>query len=136
MCAPSQITAAFALREIASQLCNAPGCSWPHRTYPYTLGFGGLQLALSQLPNLAAVWWMSSVGAATSLAYCCIAVGLSLANTAGGGSGSVGGVSASPADKGFGVANALGTQLFAFSCRCAGGVGGVREACVVGTKPG
>ena len=68
-----------------------------------------------QLPNLEEIWWVSAIGAATSLCYCTIALILGCVY-AGNHYGSVGGLAgSSTADKVFQVLNALGSLGFAYS---------------------
>ncbi|XP_058724664.1 amino acid permease 8-like isoform X2 [Vicia villosa] len=45
---------------------------------PYMIGFGTLQLFLSQIPNFHTLTWLSSVAAVTSFGYVLIAIGLCL----------------------------------------------------------
>ncbi|WVZ20313.1 hypothetical protein V8G54_007635 [Vigna mungo] len=46
---------------------------------PYMIGFGVVQLLLSQTPNFHKLTWISTVAAATSFGYAFIGSGLSLA---------------------------------------------------------
>lgn len=45
----------------------------------YMVGFGVVQVFLSQLPNFHELWWLSILAAVMSVTYSFIAVGLSLA---------------------------------------------------------
>ncbi|CAK8570209.1 unnamed protein product [Lathyrus sativus] len=45
---------------------------------PYMIGFGTLQLLLSQIPNFHTLTWLSSIAACTSFGYVLIAIGLCL----------------------------------------------------------
>lgn len=68
---------------------------------------------MSQLPNLDSAWWASALAAIMSFLYSCIALGLSIGK--GNTHGTIDGRSASAADKTFGMFNALGAIVFAFS---------------------
>ena len=45
----------------------------------YMVGFGVVQIFLSQLPNFHELWWLSILAAVMSLTYSFIAIGLALA---------------------------------------------------------
>ncbi|KAI5394169.1 hypothetical protein KIW84_061026, partial [Lathyrus oleraceus] len=45
---------------------------------PYMIGFGTLQLFLSQIPNFHTLTWLSTIAACTSFGYVLIAIGLCL----------------------------------------------------------
>lgn len=87
----------------------------------YMIGFGVIEIILSQLPNFHELWWLSIVASSMSFIYSFIAIGLSIAKIA---SGDVGhtsitgvavGVDVSQADKVWGVLLALGNIAFAYS---------------------
>lgn len=107
------ITAAVSMQEMAEHICGgSSGCLTS--TWELALIFGGIQLFFSQLPNLEGAWWMSVLGAAMSLLYAGIALGLCIAQ-AGNGHGTLGGIETSTVDKIFSIANSLGAMAFAFS---------------------
>eukprot|EP00882_Tetradesmus_deserticola_P014246 GHRQ01015144.1.p1 GENE.GHRQ01015144.1~~GHRQ01015144.1.p1 ORF type:complete len:291 (+),score=82.26 GHRQ01015144.1:770-1642(+) len=76
---------------------------------------GGVQILMSQLPNLESAWWASAVGAIMSIGYSAIAIVLGGAQ-AKNGLGSLSGRPAPPREKLFGSFNALGNFGFAYSC--------------------
>lgn len=79
------------------------------------LVFGGIQLFFSQLPDLDAAWWSSVIGAAMSIGYSAVALGLCSAK-ASNGHGTIGGIpGTSTSDKVFHVFQALGNFAFAYN---------------------
>ncbi|KDD76072.1 transmembrane amino acid transporter protein [Helicosporidium sp. ATCC 50920] len=95
---------------VATGHMNADSEMWP-----IILVFGGIQVVLSQIPNLDALRWSSVIGAATSIAYSFIALVL-CAIKAGDGEGTVAGVTGvSASAKAFGIMVALGDIAFAFN---------------------
>lgn len=86
-----------------------------HAAWPVIVVFGGVQLVLSQMPNLESTWISSTVGALMSFCYSVIALGLCISH-AGNKHGTVGGISnVSTHDKIFGIFNALGDVAFAYN---------------------
>lgn len=87
----------------------------------YMVGFGVVQIVLSQLPNFHELWWLSIVAAIMSFSYSLIAVGLSLAKVISGETGTtsitgtVVGVDVSGAEKMWHAFQALGDIAFAYS---------------------
>ena len=57
-------------RGIKADACPLPS-QWQH-----TLIFGGVQLLMSQLPNLESAWWASAIGAMMSVGYATLATAL------------------------------------------------------------
>ncbi|WIA38321.1 hypothetical protein OEZ86_001658 [Tetradesmus obliquus] len=113
-----QIAAADSMSYIAKRVCLArgmPAGSCFTDQMMMTIIFGGMQIIMSQLPNLEAAWWASAIGAIMSLGYSTIAIALG-ASEAHNGLGSLAGKPAAPADKMFGCFNALGNFGFAYSC--------------------
>ncbi|KAL4422904.1 hypothetical protein ABPG75_009101 [Micractinium tetrahymenae] len=103
------ITGAIAMQTIAGYLGSQPTKQWQ-----FSLIIGAIELVFSQIPSLEEVWWVSALGTLSSLGYVLIALGLGLAYS-GNRLGSVGGrPGTSPANKAFGVLNALGNLAFAF----------------------
>ena len=85
-------------------LCLTPGCLCP--TPPHT--------SRPQVPSLEEIWWVSAIGTASSLGYVFIALILGI-YYGGNREGSVGGCpGTSPANKAFGILNALGNIAFAY----------------------
>ncbi|PRW60633.1 Amino acid permease 2 [Chlorella sorokiniana] len=109
LCLAYTITGADAMRSTAL-LVN----SGFNRQWQMAVVFGGIELVLSQLPNLEEVWWVSALGTATSLLYCTIALvlGCIYADANQGSVAGIGGLS--PANKAFGVLNAMGSVGFAY----------------------
>ncbi|KAF6259045.1 transmembrane amino acid transporter protein-domain-containing protein [Scenedesmus sp. NREL 46B-D3] len=113
-----QIAAADSMSYIAKRVCAANGTplgSCFSDQMMMTIIFGGVQVLMSQLPNLEAAWWASAIGAVMSIGYSVIAIALG-AQEAHNGLGSLGGKPAPPSDKLFGIFNALGSFGFAYSC--------------------
>ncbi|KAJ0964771.1 hypothetical protein J5N97_025909 [Dioscorea zingiberensis] len=87
----------------------------------YMIGFGIIQLFLSQLPNFHKLWWLSIVAAVMSFGYSSIAVGLSFAKTVSGNTGRTSltgqevGVDIDSAQKIWKTFQALGDIAFAYS---------------------
>lgn len=103
------ITGAIAMQTIAGYLHSQPTKQWQ-----FSLILGALELVFSQIPSLEEIWWVSALGTLSSLGYVLIALGLGLAYS-GNHLGSVGGrPGTSPANKAFGILNALGNLAFAF----------------------
>eukprot|EP00891_Asterochloris_glomerata_P003121 jgi/Astpho2/3121/Aster-x1124 len=74
--------------------------------------FGAIQACLSQLKDFHSLWWASLVGAAMSMMYSAIAFFASAATHRDAASYSA--RPGTPADLAFGVANSLGTIMFAY----------------------
>ncbi|AES58688.1 putative amino acid transporter, transmembrane domain-containing protein [Medicago truncatula] len=75
------ITSSNSLREIPKVVCvHRKGleadCS--STSNPYMIGFGILQIFLSQIPNFHKLTWISTIAAITSFGYVFIAIGLCL----------------------------------------------------------
>ncbi|GAB4816152.1 hypothetical protein N2152v2_003198 [Parachlorella kessleri] len=113
-CIAYSITASVSMKEISKRICSSSSGSCIEHTWALALIFGGIQLFCSQLPNLEEAWWMSAIGAAMSIGYSGIALGLCIAH-AGNGHGTVGGIETSVPNKVFSIFNALGDIAFAFS---------------------
>lgn len=110
VCIAYTITGASAMHTAAQRMGSSFSTKWA-----MTVLMGGIELIFSQLPNFEKIWWVSAIGAATSLCYCTIALILGCVY-AGNGYGSVGGLpGSSTADKVFQVLNALGDLAFAYS---------------------
>ncbi|GAB4816159.1 hypothetical protein N2152v2_003205 [Parachlorella kessleri] len=112
-CIAYTITGAVSMKAMSEQICKNGGSCIEH-TWALALIFGGMQLFCSQLPNLEEAWWMSAIGAAMSIGYSSIALGMSIAH-ADNHHGTVGGIETSTANKVFSVFNGLGSIAFAFS---------------------
>ena len=50
---------------------------------PFMLIFGGIQILLSQIPDIDKLWLLSVVSATMSISYATICVGLSIGKTTG-----------------------------------------------------
>ncbi|KAL6766799.1 hypothetical protein ACKKBG_A37395 [Auxenochlorella protothecoides x Auxenochlorella symbiontica] len=109
-----QITGALSMQTVATSVCKIHGITNCLSSYwVWAVVFAGLQLLLIQMPDLSYFWWASLVGATMSFCYSTIALGLSIAQ--GNTYGTVGGQPLEPAAKAFGVLNALGSIVFAYS---------------------
>lgn len=111
-----QIAAADSMRYITKLSCQIQGvaeCPLPDQ-WQHTLIFGGLQVFMSQLPNLESAWWASAIGAVMSFGYSVIALALG-ASQAGNNLASVAGRPAPMAERVFGIFNSFGTIAFAFN---------------------
>lgn len=123
------ITGGTCMMNIAARACQIQGtpddqCSHPSLTI-FIVIFGGVQVFLSQVPNMDKSLWVSIIGAIMSVAYSFITIGLSVAKVADG--HAHGTVQGMPGDliypsvgnttlgKVMGVFNAFGTIVFAFS---------------------
>ncbi|KAI3430592.1 hypothetical protein D9Q98_005185 [Chlorella vulgaris] len=103
------ITGAVAMQTVA----NLIGSSF-NKEWQLVLIMGAIELVLSQVPSLEEIWWVSALGTASSLGYVFITLILGLVYSGNHG-GSVGGrPGSSPANKAFGMLNALGNIAFAF----------------------
>ncbi|PNY13118.1 amino acid permease 8-like protein [Trifolium pratense] len=75
------ITSATSLAAINKVICvhnKGPDADCRSSYNPYMIGFGTLQLFLSQIPNFHKLTWISTVAAITSFGYVFIAIGLCL----------------------------------------------------------
>ncbi|ONK80767.1 uncharacterized protein A4U43_C01F21510 [Asparagus officinalis] len=87
----------------------------------YMVGFGVIQIFLSQLPNFHELWWLSILAAVMSLTYSFIAIGLSMAKIISGNTGKTSitgvevGVDVDSAQKVWKACQALGDIAFAYS---------------------
>jgi hypothetical protein len=79
-----------------------------------TVIFAAAQVVLSQLPNLESIWLVSSLGAACSVGYSLIGLGLGFSSLRG--AGSAWGRAAPPLEKTMGVFGGLGNMSVAFYC--------------------
>ncbi|KAL0054435.1 hypothetical protein WJX82_008773 [Trebouxia sp. C0006] len=81
----------------------------------FMLIFGGIQIVLSQIPNLHQTWLLSTISALASVCYALVCIGLSIGKTSERGhpTGSIMGTEASPAGKVWNVLNGLGSMAFA-----------------------
>ncbi|KAI7842736.1 hypothetical protein COHA_003665 [Chlorella ohadii] len=109
------ITGALSMKAIATFACSINGIDncW-NQTWKLTLLFSASQVFLSQVPNLESAWWVSTLGAVTSLFYCIVALVLGLVYS-GAHAGSVGGIQTTQANKAFGILNALGNIAFSYN---------------------
>ena len=108
------ITCATSMVAIATMACGSGGGCF-NKLWEMSALYGAFQLVLSQVPSLESAWWVSSLGAVTSITYSSVALGLGAKYVGGGAAGSVGGIVASPVNKVFGVLSALGGVAFAYS---------------------
>lgn len=122
------ITGGNAIQQIAQLACRAEGedpatisqnqsClgSEAGGVWQAILIFGAAELVLSIIfKSLAESTLGSTIGSICAILYSLIAMGLSFANISGSGSGSIGGVYNSAADKIFGIFNALGQMSSAY----------------------
>ncbi|CAL9059872.1 unnamed protein product [Musa banksii] len=90
-------------------------------TNVFMVGYGIIQIFLSQLPNFHKLWWLSIVAAVMSFAYSFIAVGLSAARIISGNTrktsitGTIVGVDVSASQKVWSTFQALGDIAFSYS---------------------
>ncbi|KAL6771725.1 hypothetical protein ACKKBG_A27570 [Auxenochlorella protothecoides x Auxenochlorella symbiontica] len=115
LCITYSVAAGQSLKGLLGAECAGAGCA--AGITPWILGFAALELAASQLPDIHAIWWVSLIGAAMSLAYTAIAGVVSCVDAArGAGQGREPGPGReqSAADAVFGVLNALGSIGFTF----------------------
>lgn len=108
------ITATISLQTVATQICSAHAVQNCFDSYwKWAIIFGAFQVVFVQMPDLNYYWWASLIGAAMSFSYSIIALGLSISKRST--HGTAGGQDLAPADKAFGVLNAIGSILFAYS---------------------
>ncbi|PRW60763.1 Amino acid permease 2 [Chlorella sorokiniana] len=109
------ITGALSMKAIATFACSINGIEncW-NQSWKLTLLFSASQVVLSQIRNLESAWWVSTLGAITSLFYCIVALVLGLVYS-GAHAGSVGGIQTTQANKAFGILNALGSIAFSYN---------------------
>ena len=118
-------------RTVATSICRSAGTvNCFDKYWKWSIIFAAIQIVMIQMPDLSYFWWASLIGAAMSFSYSTIALALSI--NEGNTHGTVGGMDLSPSDKAFGILNAIGAILFAYSFsmilieiqvrqRCAGG---------------
>jgi len=78
----SELTMVVVHRAIKKAICfhrNGHDAYCKFSNNPYMIGFGIVQVLLSQTPNFHKLTWLSTVAAATSFGYAFIGSGLSLA---------------------------------------------------------
>ncbi|KAF8062021.1 AAP2 [Scenedesmus sp. PABB004] len=114
-----QIAAADSMAYVARHICESRfpatgGAGCFQNQLMMTIIFGGVQVLMSQLPNLEAAWWASAIGAAMSMGYSTLAIALG-ASQAHNKLGTLAGKPAPPMEKTFGVFNSLGNIGFAYS---------------------
>ncbi|EFN51990.1 hypothetical protein CHLNCDRAFT_32765 [Chlorella variabilis] len=103
------ITGAIAMQTVADLIGSPFRSEWK-----LVLIMGAFELVFSQIPSLEKIWWVSALGTASSLGYVTISLILGLVYSGNRG-GTVGGrPGTSPANKAFGMLNALGNIAFAF----------------------
>jgi len=110
------ITGALSLQAV---VCPTGGCEGRGYSYwVFAVIYGGIQLVVSQLPNMDSLWWISALGAIMSFGYSTMAIALSITYMAtyGVAGGSVSGIEFSTSsNKTFAVLNAIGAITFAYS---------------------
>lgn len=109
------ITGATSMQNVALTYCNADGTGCYTKYWTFCIIFGGVQLVLSQLPNLDSLWWVSALGMIASFCYSFIALGLAISHGDVGGGDLAGAPYDSSSDKMFAVFNAIGAIVFAYS---------------------
>ncbi|KAL8027582.1 hypothetical protein ABFS82_14G101900 [Erythranthe guttata] len=118
------ITASISMVAMIRSNCfhkhgHEAGCHMSNN--PYIIGFGAMQIIISQIPNFHKLSWLSFVAAAMSFAYSSIGLGLAIAKIAGTGGkieSSLTGIPIGPnmssMDKMWNTYNALGNIAFAY----------------------
>lgn len=106
------ITAAEVMRNVARSCCT-PGEPCFDSYFVFAIIFGLVQCVLAQTPSMDSMAHMSVIGAATSLAYSLVAIGLSFA-AGDGGTHTLRGKELPPLQKMFAVFNAVGLQSSAY----------------------
>jgi amino acid permease len=113
LCITYSVTAGQSIKGIVDDECDGADCE--DGLAPWIVLFGVAQLLLSQVPDFHSLWWISLLGAAMSVGYCCIAAAASTA-------AAINSPMPPPmtrpneseADHFFGVLNALGGIAFTF----------------------
>ncbi|KAJ6835619.1 amino acid permease 1-like [Iris pallida] len=118
------ITASTSAQAISKSNCfhkKGHGADCRFSETVYMVGFGIIQLFLSQLPDFHQLWWLSIVAAVMSFAYSLIAIGLGMAKVISGSTGTTSltgtqiGVDVTSAQKVWNTFQALGDIAFAYS---------------------
>jgi amino acid permease len=108
------ITAGTAMKGIATMAAGDNTDAWYTKSWVMGVIFGGVQIFLSQCPDLESFWWASAFGAVMSFGYSTIALGLGIAYH-----GTQGGIQpmefSTTAQTVWNVLNSIGTVLFAYS---------------------
>lgn len=114
------ITATFAMTNVATSVCEAQGIDVEGGSYcfndywKWALIHGAMQIFFSYIPDMDSSMWPCVVGAAMSFVYAFISLGRAISE--GNTHGTVRGImDISAQDKTFGVFNALGGIMFAYS---------------------
>ncbi|XP_058115377.1 amino acid permease 6-like [Magnolia sinica] len=118
------ITASISMAAIQKSNCfhrrgHVASCKTSNN--PFMIGFGIIEVFLSQIPNFHKLWWLSIVAAFMSFSYSLIGVGLALARVISGNTGKTSltgvdvGVDLSEAQKVWTTFRALGDIAFAYS---------------------
>lgn len=108
------VTAAQSMIDIAALACSPESTSCFRSQWAMGVIFGGVQLGLSQVPDLESFWWASALGAIMSLGYSMIALGLGI-----GYHNTLGGIApksfSTTAQQVWNILNSIGAILFAYS---------------------
>ncbi|KAL4457529.1 hypothetical protein ABPG75_012394 [Micractinium tetrahymenae] len=114
------ITASYALTNVAISVCEGQGIDVENggscfsSYWRWALIHGGMQIFFSFVPDMDSSLWPCVLGACMSFSYATISLGRAIAE--GNTYGTVGGITGlSTSDKVFGVFNAMGAILFAYS---------------------
>lgn len=109
------ITGATSMQNVAETYCKPDGSGCMTKYWVFCIIFGGLQLILSQLPNMDSLWVVSAIGMLSSFFYSFVALALAIKEGNSGTSDLQGTVYDKPSDKMFAVFNAMGAIVFAYS---------------------
>lgn len=109
------ITGATSMQNVAETYCNADGSGCMTKYWVFCVIFGGIQLVLSQLPNMDSLWIVSAIGMLSSFFYSFVALALAIKQGNSHTSDLRGTQYDSSSDKMFAVFNAMGAIVFAYS---------------------
>lgn len=121
------ITGGLAVTQIANTACTYEGKTLEEvnetssclglnvgGTWKGILIFGAAELVVSQIRSLEETGWLSAIGTGCSVAYSLVAIIISFANL-NPGTGTLGGISTTTANKVFGIFNSLGAITTSFT---------------------